>query len=94
MTEATNTTPATFNVPLSINAVYNPGEWRLSKQVIGKRGGKSWQKIYSTSATGGYLPDAQLEAGLYKVTYWSNGWASSYQFTVTDKGEVINHSEF
>lgn len=80
----------TFNIPLSVDAAYNAGEWRLSKQVTGKRGGKSWVKVFSTSATGGYYPDAQLEAGLYKVTYWSNGWPRSYQFEVTNDGERID----
>ena len=70
------------NVPMMINAVANPGEWRLSRKTVGPRGGIRWVKIYSTSATGGYLPDLQLAPGEYKITYWSNGWPRSEFFDV------------
>ena len=84
----------TFNVPIEIDYPYNPGEWRLSRHVTGPRGGKSWQKIYSCPATGGYLPDARLEPGEYKVTYWSNGWPYSYRFAVTEDGQRIDYPDY
>lgn len=73
---------------LEIPAVYNPGEWRLSKQITGPRGGKKWQRVtHGIAATGG---DQQmfLSAGLYKETWWSNGWPTSRQFTVNEDGTV------
>lgn len=70
------------NATLSIHRCSgNTGEWRLSKQVIGKRGGKSWQTIFSTPSTGGEWR-GQLEVGTrYKVTFWDNGWPESGEFT-------------
>lgn len=68
-------------VQLSIPLTYNAGEWRISKQVIGPRGGKHWEKIISQPATGGEY-HTSLEPGLYKETYWSNGWPTSSTFEV------------
>lgn len=77
----------TFNIPLHVPAVYNPGEWRISKQITGPRGGKRWERLFSAPATGGYYPDAQLAPGLYKQTVWTNGWPSASYFEVTETGE-------
>ena len=85
-------TAKTYNIPLAIAAAYDSGEWRLSKEVIGPRGGRSWKTIYSTAATGGYLTDLRLEPGEYKVTYWVGNWPRSYRFTMTEDGERIDHS--
>ncbi|MBA2680291.1 MAG: hypothetical protein H0U76_18075 [Ktedonobacteraceae bacterium] len=72
-------------VHLSIPYPYNGGEWRISQQVIGPRGGKKWERIIKQPATGGtYITD--LEPGLYKETYWTNGWPSSSTFEVTEEG--------
>jgi hypothetical protein len=74
-------------VRLSIPRPYNGGEWRISKEVTGPRGGKSWQTIISQPATGGeYRTD--LEPGRYKETYWTNGWPTSSTFTVDEHGFV------
>lgn len=74
-------------ISLDIPRPYNGGEWRVSKQITGPRGGKSWQRIISQPATGGtYITD--LDPGQYKVTYWSNGWPSSYEFTVNENETV------
>lgn len=76
-----------FEVQLAIEAVYNPGEWRLSKKVIGPRGGVKWVKIHRENATGGLL-QIWLDPGEYKVTYWSNNWPYKYEFDVLDDGQI------
>lgn len=60
---------------------YNPGEYRISKQITGPRGGKKWETIYSQPCTGGQVI-LTVSPGLYKETYWSNGWPTSEQFRV------------
>ena len=73
---------------LAIPAAYNAGEWRLSKQITGPRGGKKWQRLtHGIAATGG-SQQMFLTPGLYKETHWSNGWPTSSQFIVTDDGEI------
>jgi len=68
-------------VNLSIPLAYNPGEWRISKQVTGPRGGKKWATVISQPATGGEYRTS-LEPGMYKETYWTNGWPTSRTFEV------------
>lgn len=70
-----------MQVELTIPRPYNGGEWRISKQVVGPRGGISWQKVISQSATGGTYCTV-LEPGQYKETYWTNGWPTSREFEV------------
>ncbi len=70
-----------IEVRLAIPNAYNAGEWRISRQVIGPRGGKSWKKVISQPATGGEYRTS-LEAGTYKETYWTNGWPTSRTFEV------------
>lgn len=70
------------NVPMVVKSVANPGEWRLSRKTVGPRGGVKWARVYSTAATGGYLPDMQLAPGEYKITYWSNNIARCEYFDV------------
>lgn len=73
--------PVVFSIPRP----YNGGEWRISKQVTGPRGGKRWERIISQPATGSeYHTD--LEPGIYKETYWSNGWPTSHVFELDDTG--------
>lgn len=76
-------------VELTIPRPYNGGEWRISKQVIGPRGGKSWRKIISQPATGGSYR-TELEPGTYKETYWTNGFPSSRTFEVTADNKIID----
>lgn len=78
-------------VRLSIPRPYNGGEWRVSKEVTGPRGGKHWERIISEPATGGEYR-TRLEAGNYKRTTWSNGWPSSHLFTV-DRKEVTKDGQ-
>ncbi len=68
-------------VRLRIPYPYNPGEYQLSRQVTGPRGGKSWEIIHSQPATGGKFV-LWLEPGKYKETWWSNGWPSSKELEV------------
>lgn len=74
-----------IQVALSIPLAYNAGEWRISKQVVGPRGGKRWVKIISQPATGGEYRTS-LAPDLYKETYWTNGWPTSSEFEVTEDG--------
>jgi hypothetical protein len=71
-------------VSFTIPYVYNPGEWRVSKQVIGPRGGKKWVKVISQPATGGEYT-TYLEPGTYKETYWTNGWPTSDTFEIEEE---------
>lgn len=66
----------------SVPYPYNPGEYRISKQATGPRGGKKWETVWSQPATGGEVI-LNLEPGQYKETYWSNGFATSETFTVS-----------
>jgi hypothetical protein len=72
-------------IELSIPRPYNGGEWRISRQVVGPRGGERWEIVISQPATGGsYI--AELAEGRYKQTYWTNGWPTSTEFDVTENG--------
>jgi hypothetical protein len=74
-------------VGFSIPQPYNGGEWRISKQVTGSRGGMHYETVISQSATGGnYIID--LEEGHYKQTYWTNGWPTATEFDVTEHGVI------
>ncbi len=70
-------------VSISIPYPYNPGECRVSKLVIGPRGGKRWEKVFSTPATGGEY-QTSLEPGRYRKTWWSNGFPRSTTFDVSE----------
>lgn len=72
---------------ISIPYPYNPGECRISRKVIGPRGGESWQTIHSQPATGGNVVFNDLPEGEYKKTWWSNGWPSSVKFSVIEMPE-------
>lgn len=73
---------------LPIPAAYNAGECRFSKETTGKRGGKSWQRLtFGIAATGGNQ-QMFLTPGVYKRTHWSNGWAHSVKFIVTNDGDI------
>ena len=76
-----------YEVEIPIGRPYNPGEWRLSMQVTGPRGGKSWTPVASTPATGGRYVTA-LPPGRYKVTEWGNGWPHSFEFVIDDDGDT------
>lgn len=77
-----------FKIMLNVPAVYKPGEWRISRLIIGPRGGQSWERVtHGISATGGWKT-LWLSAGTYKETWWSNGWPHSRRFRVTEQGEV------
>lgn len=67
---------------------YNGAEWRISRQTIGPRGGKSWETVISQPATGGEFR-TDLAPGHYKQTYWSNGWPTAKEFDVTEQGTVV-----
>lgn len=63
-----------MKVQLTIPAPFKGGEWRISKEIVGSRGGKYWIKVISQAAAGGaYIAD--LEDGEYKETYWFGGSA-------------------
>jgi hypothetical protein len=73
---------------IAIPAVYNAGEWRLSKQVIGPRGGKKWVRLtHGIAATGGHQ-QMFLEPGVYKETWWANGWPSCSIWELDENGEI------
>ncbi len=74
---------------IDIPAVYNAGECRFSKQIIGPRGGKRWVRISSGVAATGGLQQIFATPGLYKRTTWSNNWPAKSEFEVTENGEVI-----
>lgn len=59
----------TVNVPYP----HDPGEFRISKKVVGPRGGVRWVRFHSQPATGGQLV-RDFPPGEYKITYWSAGW--------------------
>lgn len=81
-----------MQVNLTIPRPYNGGEWRISKQVTGPRGGKRWETVVSQPATGGiYRTD--LEPGQYKQTYWTNGFPTSTEFEITDDGQMLWNGE-
>lgn len=65
----------------SIPRPYNGGEWRISKKIIGPRGGVRWETMISQPATGG-IYRTELAPGVYKETYWSNGFPTSREFTI------------
>ena len=73
---------------VTIPAVYNAGECRFYRQMIGSRGGKRWVRItHGITATGGYQ-QMFLKSGYYKRTVWSNGWPSKVEFEVLEDGNV------
>lgn len=69
-----------IEVVMSIPYPYNPGEYRISREVTGPRGGKKWQTVFSCPATGGEVTLHLTPGEKYKETYWTNGWAVSSEF--------------
>ena len=75
------TYPLAMYVRLRIPRDPNTGDYRLSKLVTGPRGGKHWESIFHTPATGGEY-SGWLGAGEYKETIFSNGWATKTTFKI------------
>ena len=69
------------DVELTIPLPHNGGEWRISRKIIGPRGGIRWETLISQAACGG-IYRTQLQKGNYKETYWSNRMPHKREFTV------------
>lgn len=75
-----------MRVSFSIPMPYNGGEWRISRRVVGPRGGLHWETVISQPATGGvYCADLKI-GETYKQTYWTNGFATATLFAITENG--------
>lgn len=80
-------------VTLTIPKPYNGGEYRVSQKVTGPRGGQKFQRVYSTPATGGQAV-IDLEPGIYKETWWANGFPKSQEFVVDENGAIIEKPNY